>query len=247
MKRKNAIICGASSGIGFATMKQLCEQGYDVVNVDCKDPTEVLPNTRFVRCDLSQSNAVLETMNDLTDSLDTLDAFFYSAGIHHNDYLEDMPLEAYQRLVDTNVTGMFMALKPVLKFMKAQGFGAIALMGSEQTVMACERNSIYAMTKAAIAQLTRSLALDNAPFGIRVNCVSPGTTDTPMFRTAVENASKRTGTSVENIVDCSKEGIPLQRLAAPDEIANAVIFLLSDQSSYVTGTNLFVDGGSTIH
>lgn len=240
-----AIVCGGSSGIGLETVKLLSKELY-TYNIDLQESKESVPNSETLICDLSDGVSLDMIFNTLLMKDLHVTKFFFSAGIHHNGYLEDTEDAIYDKLQDTNVKSMFKALKHILKNMKAFGSGSIVLMSSEQSIIGRPRNPVYAMTKGAVAQLTRSLAIDNAALNIRINAVAPGTTFTSMYEMAVAKASSRIDIPVENIYEDDAASIPVKRLARPKEIANVVDFLLSDKASYITGVNLPVDGGATI-
>ncbi len=123
--------------------------------------------------------------------------------------------------------------------------GSIVLMGSDQSFVGKGCSSVYGLTKAAIGQLTKSTAIDYAAYGVRVNCVCPGTMNTPLFENAVESLSKKTNTPKNEIHNQLYQAQPLQRIGRPEEIASAVLFLCSDEASFITGTLLPVDGGYT--
>ena len=127
--------------------------------------------------------------------------------------------------------------------MKQQQKGSIVLMGSDQVFVGKASSSVYGMTKGAIGQLTKSTAIDYAPFNIRVNCICPGTIDTPLLHKAVDHFSTKTGTAQDEIYK-SLDGVqPMGRIGKPEEIAQSVAFLLSDESSFTTGSLFAVDGG----
>jgi NAD(P)-dependent dehydrogenase (short-subunit alcohol dehydrogenase family) len=245
-KIKTALVCGGSSGIGAATVDLLLNQGITVYNLDIKQPLNPNHQPMLRHCDLTHGTEVNRVLRTILEEVSTVDYLFYNAGIHHNDYLEDTSIAAYNTLLATNVTGIFHVLKMVIPIMKLKTRGSIVLMSSEQSFIGRSKNPIYAMTKGAISQLTRSLAIDYAPFNIRVNCVSPGTTDTPMYRRALALAHKRTNTPITEMIAEGIAEIPLKRLAQPIDIARAVWFLLCEDNSYITGVNLPIDGGFII-
>ena len=127
--------------------------------------------------------------------------------------------------------------------MKQQQKGSIVLMGSDQVFIGKASSSVYGMTKGAIGQLTKSTAIDYAPFNIRVNCICPGTIDTPLLHKAVDHFSAKTGTAQDEVYK-SLDGVqPMGRIGKPEEIAQSIVFLLSDESSFTTGSLFAVDGG----
>ena len=127
--------------------------------------------------------------------------------------------------------------------MKKQGQGAVVLMGSDQAFIGKGQSAVYGLTKGAIGQLTKSTAIDYAPFNIRVNCVCPGTIETPLLEGAVKRYAAISGLDNESIYEGLQKAQPLGRIGQPSEIATAVAFLLSDESSFMTGTLMSVDGG----
>jgi len=129
--------------------------------------------------------------------------------------------------------------------MKANGKGNIVLMGSDQSIVGKGKSSVYGLTKGAIGQLTKSTAIDYAEYNIRVNCICPGTIDTPLLAKAIEGFSWITNLSHDDILYSLESAQPIKRIAKPAEIANVVRFLLSDESSFITGSLISADGGYT--
>jgi NAD(P)-dependent dehydrogenase (short-subunit alcohol dehydrogenase family) len=118
-------------------------------------------------------------------------------------------------------------------------------MGSDQVFIGKGSSTVYGLSKAAIGQLTKSLAIDYAPHNVRVNCICPGTTDTPMLAPSIERFHQMSGTPIEEIYEMLKKAQPIQRLGTVEEIAKAVVFLLSDDCPYMTGALVCADGGYT--
>lgn len=127
--------------------------------------------------------------------------------------------------------------------MKEQQKGNILLMGSDQSFVGKSKSSVYGMTKGAIGQLTKSTAIDYAPFNIKVNCICPGTVDTPLLNKAVSKFQSLTGLSSLEIQELLENAQPINRIAKPEEIANVACYLLSDENSFMTGSLVPVDGG----
>ena len=145
--------------------------------------------------------------------------------------------------VDPELGGTFYLLKNVLPLMKAQQRGSIVLMGSDQSFIGKSKSAAYGLTKGAIAQLTKSTAIDYAPFNIRVNCICPGTINTPLLDKAVDRYHSITGERIEDIRKSLDHVQPLNRIGDPKEIAAVVAFLLSDENSFMTGSLVSADGG----
>src|SRR5262249_20927285 len=143
----------------------------------------------------------------------------------------------------TNIGGTFFALKTVLPIMKKQQYGSIVLMGSDQTFSGKASSSLYGLTKGAIGQLTKSTAIDYAAYHIRTNCIRPWTIDTPLLHKAVDVFVSLTSAKKEDVYNDLNKIQPMGRIGKPEEIANAVAFLLSDDNSFMTGSLVSVDGG----
>lgn len=174
-----------------------------------------------------------------------IDFVFANAGMHLFATLEETSYEQLETLVSTNLLGTFFLLKSVIPIMKQQHSGSIVLMGSDQAFVGKGSSSVYGMTKGAIGQLTKSTAIDYAPFNIRVNCICPGTIQTPLLEKAVQQFVGKTGEEPAAVYTSLDKVQPLGRIGQPEEIAKAVRFLLSDDSSFTTGCLLAVDGGYT--
>ena len=129
--------------------------------------------------------------------------------------------------------------------MREQRYGNIVLMGSDQVFIGKGSSAVYGLSKAALGQLTKSTAIDYAPYNVRVNCICPGTIETPMLEPSIQRFHEVSGMPIEAIFESLRKAQPIQRLGTPDEIGKAVMFLLSDDCPYMTGALLSVDGGYT--
>jgi NAD(P)-dependent dehydrogenase (short-subunit alcohol dehydrogenase family) len=174
-----------------------------------------------------------------------IDLLFVAAGVHLFANIEDTTIDEFEDVLAVNLKGHFYVLKEVLPVMKAQRYGNIVLMGSDQVFVGKGGSAVYGMTKAAVGQLTKSTAIDYAPYNIRVNCICPGTIDTPMLEPTVNRFHKVSGTPVADIYESLRTAQPIQRLGTPEEIAKAVVFLLSDECPFMTGALISADGGYT--
>jgi NAD(P)-dependent dehydrogenase (short-subunit alcohol dehydrogenase family) len=172
-----------------------------------------------------------------------IDFLFANAGVHLFATLEETSYEQLESIVGINVLGVFYLLKKVIPVMKAQQKGSVVLMGSDQVFVGKASSAVYGMTKGAIGQLTKSTAIDYAPFNIRVNCICPGTINTPLLHKAVDHFSAISGTPVPEVYTALDKVQPMGRIGLPEEIAKSVAFLLSDESSFTTGSLFAVDGG----
>lgn len=240
-KNKVAVITGASTGIGKATGDLLLSKGVIVYNLDRNKPGEDDPH--FIFCDVSKKENINAAIDRVFEKEKRIDLLFANAGVHLFATLEETTYEQLESIVAINILGIFYLLKKTIPIMKQQRKGSVVLMGSDQTFIGKASSSVYGMTKAAIGQLAKSTAIDYAPYNIRVNCICPGTINTPLLHRAVEQFVGKTGTAAEEVYR-SLDGVqPMGRIGKPEEIAQSVAFLLSDESSFTTGSLFAVDGG----
>ena len=240
-KNKVAVITGASTGIGKATKELLLSKGAIVYNLDRNKPDQ--DDHYFIFCDVSKKENINAAIDQVFEKEKRIDMLFANAGVHLFATLEETTYEQLESIVAINILGVFYLLKKTIPIMKQQRKGSIVLMGSDQTFIGKASSSVYGMTKAAIGQLAKSTAIDYAPHNIRVNCICPGTINTPLLHRAVEQFVAKTGTVAEEVYR-SLDGVqPMGRIGKPEEIAESVAFLLSDESSFTTGSLFAVDGG----
>jgi NAD(P)-dependent dehydrogenase (short-subunit alcohol dehydrogenase family) len=157
--------------------------------------------------------------------------------------IEETTDAAYDNVTATNILGTFFTLQAVLPHMKARQKGSIVLIGSDQSFVGKAQSAVYGLTKGAVAQLAKSTAIDYAPYNIRVNCICPGTIDTPLLHKAVQRYSSLNAADEAEVYRSLDAAQPLGRIGRAAEIARVVAFLLSDESSFMTGSLVSVDGG----
>jgi NAD(P)-dependent dehydrogenase (short-subunit alcohol dehydrogenase family) len=237
------VITGGSSGIGKATLELLREEGSLVYNLDNAPSAE--PGPYFIDCDVSNRLNVEQAIKTIFEKEKKIDFLFSNAGRHLFANIEDTSYEQLESLVSINLMGTFYLLKTVIPIMKQQQKGSIVLMGSDQSFVGKASSAVYGMTKGAIAQLTKSTAIDYAAFNIRTNCICPGTIQTPLLDNAVKQFVSKSGQEAAAVYASLDSAQPLGRVGRPEEIANTVRFLFSDDSSFITGALIAADGGYT--
>lgn len=237
------VVTGGSTGIGQATAALLAEKGAQVYNLDINKPTHSHSLIHYVPCDISVFPEVEKAFQNIISRENKIDLLFANAGIHLFANLEDTSVEDLDRVININLKGIYYALKCTIPVMKRQNSGAIVLTGSDQSLIGKGESSIYGATKAAIAQLTKSTTIDYAKYNIRINCICPGTIETPLYHTAVSAYSSKSGIPREKIYESLKLAQPISRVGTATEVANLVEFLLSEKSSFITGSLFSIDGG----
>jgi NAD(P)-dependent dehydrogenase (short-subunit alcohol dehydrogenase family) len=249
--KKVAIITGGARGIGAATAKIFAERGFAVVVLDvlesnvCDEIKAKGGECTFIKCDVSNEDQVKKAVDETVKKYGKIDALLNIAGIIVVKPVEEITFEEFRRLFDVNVGGVFLTIKYVVPYMKKQGYGVIVNVASISGHIGQVRHSVYGATKGAIIAFTKQLAVDLAPYNIRVVSVSPGTVDTEMARSDVMEESKRLGVSFEELKKEREKDALIPRWADPKEIAEVIYFLASDAASYITGTDILVDGGYT--
>ncbi len=240
---KVAIVTGGTTGIGKETCTKLSREGAIVYNLDINEIKNNKIN--FIKCDVSSYAEIQNAVQKIYKKEKKINLLFANAGIHLFANIEETSIEEFERILSVNAKGVFYILKEIIPIMKKQKEGNIILMGSDQSIIGKKRSSIYGMTKGAIAQLTKSTAIDYAEYNIKINCICPGTIETPLLNKAIEDFNNSTGINKEKILKLLKEAQPIKRIAEPLEVANVVCFLLSDENSFMTGSLVSVDGGYT--
>jgi NAD(P)-dependent dehydrogenase (short-subunit alcohol dehydrogenase family) len=245
LKGKRALITGGNSGIGLATAKLFVDEGAEVIitgrNQQTLDEAIKLlgPKAHGIKVEITDSAARRAAFKEAADKFGKLDIVFANAGIPGNTPAGKTSEELFRQIIDINLTSVFFTVEDSLPYLNERA--SIILNGSVIGTLGQPGYAAYAATKAGVRALARSLAGDLSPRGIRVNVVAPGATKTPIWS---RNASR----SVEQLSGLEEQLskiIPLGRMGEADEIAKAVLFLASDDSSYVQGVELFVDGGLT--
>ncbi len=249
MTGRIALVTGAASGIGLASAEALARQGAHVALLSLPDDDLEAAAARVrahggkvmtIGADVADSGAVRDAFQRVEAELGPLDAVHNNAGISIVSPLSETTDDVFRRLVDVNLAGSFYVLREAARVMQPRRAGAIVNTASELAIIGQAGYVAYTATKGAILAMTRSAAAELASWGIRVNAVCPGTTKTPMFLAEFDGAADPEAELADNAAS-----VAMQRIAEPSEIAEAVVFLLSDRASYITGTQLVADGGRT--
>jgi dihydroanticapsin dehydrogenase len=238
LKDKVAIITGGAAGIGRATAELFAEEGAKVVVADLLGSEDL--EALFVETDISNEDDCRRVCDEAVRAFGRLDILVNNAAVFVLKGLE-ATVDDWQRSLSVNIVGTAQMSKYASEHMKQSGGGAIVNLGSISSFVAQPSFIAYSSTKAAIVQMTRNMALDLAPFNIRVNCVCPGT----ILTRATENHMALVGMSKEDFIAAEAPKHLLNRVGDPREVAYPILFLASDEASFITGTHLMVDGGYT--
>ena len=251
LQGKIAVVTGADSGIGRATSRLFAREGARVVCVDMAERGEPRVDrlieadggeALFLRGDVSRKETCEEMTAAAIERFGGLDVLFLNAGTGVRQKIHEMSDEAWDHVVNLNLYGIYHGVRAALPHFMAQGHGNIVATASSLGVLASPRYPAYSATKAAIINLTRQLAVDYGP-DIRVNCVCPGPIDTNRVR---EYPPRPRPPTAEQREATAERVAGLHRMGLAEEVAYCVLFLASDESSYVTGHALVVDGGQTV-
>lgn len=239
-------VTGAGSGIGAATAQRFAAEGGRVALVDldegrAAEMARACPGALALGCDVASPAEVAQAVARTVAEFGRIDAVLNSAGHVIIGTVEQTPPEAFDRILSVHVSGTYHVCRAVLPHLRAAGGGAIVNMASIAALVGRRRNAAYAAAKGAILALSRQMAVDYAADGIRVNSVAPG----PMRTAMTEGFAATHGLEWDATARGMAAGIPMGRVGTAEEAAGPILFLLSSDAAYLTGTNLVPDGGLT--
>lgn len=247
LKGKVAIVTGASSDIGSVIVKHLTKEGSTVILVG-RNLTSLEKSrkkagnensTVSMECDITNESQVLQVVNQVSEKYGKIDILVNGAGaLNDPGHFHEMPESDISNLINANIIGVFRMTKAVLQKMYQAKSGNIINIGSISSERAIPKVhlAVYSSTKAAISMFTKSIAVEYARRNIRCNCINPGIINSGMIKPYLEDPNAR---------KVLEERLPLKRIGEPEDVANAVIFLASDEASWITGVILNVDGGKS--
>lgn len=247
---KVAVITGAAAGIGRAACLLFAKEGATIAAVDCdaagnaelvEEIRSIGGNAEALMADVASAQDVERVVRQVVESLKRVDILFNNAGIVAGGKIHTLTEEDWDRSFAINVKSMFLFSRAVIPLFLEQGGGVILNTSSTTALRVAPDRALYTATKGAVYSLTKSMALDYAGDNIRVNCVCPGTTDTPSLRARLSAKG--------NTEEMTKRFIarqPLGRLGTAEEMARAALYLVSDEASFVTGTAFQIDGGMSL-
>jgi NAD(P)-dependent dehydrogenase (short-subunit alcohol dehydrogenase family) len=245
-----AVVTGAGGVIGRATIGLLAERGAKIVAVDRNQADlnaaiEELPRAAealAVTADVTEEDGVKEYVRAAVAKFGTIDVFYNNAGVEGEiKPIQDYPLEAFRKVLDVNVVGVFLGMKYVLPVMLEQNRGSIINTASIAGLLGSPHIAVYSASKHAVIGLTKSAAWECTGTGVRINCVCPGLIDSRMLSAIFQGRTGTNAPPMEKMI----ERIPARRLGQASEVASIVAFLASDEASYVSGSAYTVDGGRT--
>lgn len=247
---KTAIITGGAQGIGSVTAHAFASEGANVVIFDQNEKKmaklqdtieETGGKVSYYNCDITKKNEVENCMDDVNSRLGSIDILVNNAGITRDNSLSKMSDDDWSRVINTNLTGSFICSREAQKYMVRSGYGKIVMLSSISALGKKDQVN-YASAKAGIQGMTKTMAIELGPLGINVNGVAPGFIETEMTK---KIASDR-GITYEELKESWIKSISIKRIGKPQDVANLILFLSSDQASYITGQTIYVAGDVTV-
>jgi meso-butanediol dehydrogenase/(S,S)-butanediol dehydrogenase/diacetyl reductase len=238
LKGKTAFVSGGSGGIGAAICARFAAEGAQVIAADIHPPGTILSGIAFREYDVTIESIVISTFAELEQQWPQLDILVNAAGIEIEKTIEDTTLEEWNRIFAINVTGMFLTSKYALPLLRRSAGASVINFGSYDGYIADPGLAAYCATKGAVHALTRAMACDHGPEGIRVNAVCPGYVNTPMLQDFFGESG-----DIETLKQAVRDVHPMRTYGEPTDVANLVNWLASDEARYASGQLWILDGG----
>lgn len=250
LEGKVAMVTGGRGGIGRAICARFMKEGAEVFAGDLSEQGSLDGTTaqgdQFVRLDVTSEDDAIAAMATVADKCGKLDILVNAAGVEIEKTIEETSLDDWNRIFAINVTGTFLTSKHALPLLRKSEGASIINFGSYDGFIADPGLAAYCATKGAVHALTRAMACDHGPEGIRVNAICPGYIDTPMLQSFFEgDGSGGGGGNIDTLQQAVRDVHPMQRYGTPDDIANLVNWLASDEARYASGQLWVLDGGLT--
>ena len=246
LEGKSCLISGGAKGLGAAQARLFAREGARVAVGDILDSEAARlvdeiagsgADSLFVRLDVTSEAGWESAVDAVMERFGSLDVLVNNAGIYNRALVEETTLDEWERVMEVNTTGVFLGTKHAIPAMRRSGGGSIVNMSSVAGLVGSRTQTVYNASKGAVRLLTKSTAVQYAPDGIRANSVHPGVIETDMLREVLRNEDER-ATRIALT--------PIPRFGTPEDVAHGVLFLASDEASYVTGSELVIDGGLTV-
>jgi 3-hydroxybutyrate dehydrogenase len=257
LAKRHALVTGSTSGIGLAIARALAREGADVVINGFGDKAAIEAERATIEqefgvkafyngADMSKGPEITAMIADAQSKMGSLDILVNNAGIQHVAPIEEFPPEKWDAIIAINLTAAFHAISAAVPGMKAQKWGRIINTASAHSLVASPFKSAYVSAKHGLAGLTKTVALELAPFGVTANCISPGYVWTPLVERQVPDTMKARNMTREQVLnDVMLAAQPTKQFVTVDQVASLAVYLCSDAAAQITGANLSMDGGWT--
>ncbi|MFH1351458.1 MAG: SDR family oxidoreductase [Pseudomonadota bacterium] len=253
LEGKMALITGGGTGIGAAIAKRFVDEGAKICIIGRRQEmldkvAQTMPQDRVSTCsgDVTEYKDIEKMVDTALKFGGKLDVLVNNAGIDPGGTIVDLDLETWKKVIDINLTGPFLMMKASLPHMIQNDGGSVINISSLGGLRCLPGMPAYCTSKAALIMLTKQAALDYGPFKVRCNAVCPGATRTAMLEEALTPLAENLATDIDGVFARISSNVPLRRVAAPDEVTGICSFLASDDSSFMTGSVLLLDGGAAI-
>jgi len=238
LQGKTAFVTGGTGGIGAAICARFAAEGASVIAADLQQYATLPAGVEFRKFDVTSEEIVTSTFNQLAEQWDSLDILVNAAGIEIEKTIEETTLDEWNRIFAINVTGMFLTSKYALPLLRNSTAASVINFGSYDGYIADPGLAAYCATKGAVHALTRAMACDHGPEGIRVNAICPGYVNTPMLQSFFGESG-----DIESLKQAVRDVHPIRTYGEPEDIANLVNWLASDEARYASGQLWVLDGG----